>query len=155
MTRPVPPIHDIDYDDAVARLLRDSGLPTADLPDVRVRFLGAFDEARLVGCVALEDCEGGHALLRSLAVAPPARGAGLGSALLAAAERFASAQSRSALYLLTTDAAAFFSAHGYASADRHRAPPGIAATAQFSGLCPASSHFMRKPLSAGDADPAR
>ncbi|WP_202839569.1 arsenic resistance N-acetyltransferase ArsN2 [Luteimonas saliphila] len=150
----MPPIHDIDYDDAVARLLRDSGLPTADLPDVRVRFLGAFDEARLLGCVALEEC-GGDALLRSLAVTPSARGAGLGAALLAAAERSASAQSRSVLYLLTTDAAAFFSAHGYASADRHRAPPGIAATAQFSGLCPASSHFMRKLLSAGDADTAR
>ncbi|WP_222928117.1 arsenic resistance N-acetyltransferase ArsN2 [Luteimonas viscosa] len=148
------PIHDIDYDASVARLLRDAALPTTDLPHSRVRFLGAVDGSRLLGCVALEDC-GDDALLRSLAVAPSARGAGLGAALLAAAEDFASAQGRADLYLLTTDAAAFFTARGYASAVRAEAPPGIAATAQFSGLCPASSHFMRKRLPAGDASPGR
>jgi amino-acid N-acetyltransferase len=148
----VTPIHDIDYDAAVVRLLRDGGLPTADLPHARVRFLGAVDGSRLLGCVALEDC-GDDVLLRSLAVAPSARGAGLGAALLAAAERSASARGRRDLYLLTTDAAAFFAARGYASAGRGEAPSGIASTAQFSGLCPASSYFMRKRLSAGEASP--
>lgn len=152
--RPVPPIQEIDYDAAVAHLLRDAGLPTADLPHSRVCFLGAVDGSRLLGCVALEDC-GDDALLRSLAVAPSARGAGLGAALLAAAENFASAKGRTDLYLLTTDAAAFFSARGYASAGRGEAPSGIASTAQFSGLCPASSHFMRKRLAAGDASPGQ
>ena len=45
-------------------------------------------------------------------------------------------------------AESFFARHGYASADRDDAPPAIRATREFSGICPASSAFMRKLLQA-------
>ncbi|TWI01665.1 amino-acid N-acetyltransferase [Luteimonas cucumeris] len=138
-------IHPIDFDESVARLLRANSLPTADLDQARARFLGAIDGGRLLGCVAIEDC-GDAALLRSLAVDAEARGGGLGTALVAVAEQRARELGHAALYLLTTDASEFFIGHGYAAAERGNAPRGVASTAQFSGLCPASSHFMWKPL---------
>jgi amino-acid N-acetyltransferase len=51
-----------------------------------------------------------------------------------------------ALYLLTIDAAAFFSRLGYQEIARSEAPAAITGTAQFAGLCPSSAHCMRKPL---------
>lgn len=142
-------IQPIDFDESVARLLRENHLPTADLGQARARFLGATDGGRLLGCVAIEDC-GDASLLRSLAVDAEARGIGLGAALVAAAEQCARELGHAALYLLTTDASGFFIGHGYAAAERDNAPRGVARTAQFSGLCPASSHFMWKPLRALD-----
>ncbi|WP_024868334.1 arsenic resistance N-acetyltransferase ArsN2 [Pseudoxanthomonas suwonensis] len=136
----------IAFAEAVATLLRDSGLPTADLVQgARVDFLGAHDGQALSGCVALEDC-GDALLLRSLAVARQRRGEGLGRALVEAAEQHARARGHAAVYLLTTDAHGFFAARGYRELARSEAPAGIARTAQFSGLCPASSHFMGKAL---------
>ena len=76
------------------------------------------------------------------------RGAGAGARLLAHAESQARARGVKTLYLLTTTAESFFARHGYASADRDGAPPAIRATREFSGICPASSAFMRKLLQA-------
>lgn len=143
MNRPFAPIA---FDAAVAVLLRDSGLPTADLGQgARVDFLGAHDGEALAGCIALEYCDDAL-LLRSLAVAARWRGEGLGSALVEAAEQRARSLGHAAVYLLTTDAHDFFARRGYRELARTHAPPGISRTAQFSGLCPASSHFMSKAL---------
>ena len=138
-------IHPIDFDESVARLLRGNNLPTADLDQARARFLGATRAGQLIGCVAIEEC-GDASLLRSLAVDAEARGIGVGAALVAAAEQSARELGHAALYLLTTDASGFFTGHGYTVAERDDAPRGIARTAQFSGLCPAASHFMWKRL---------
>ena len=59
------------------------------------------------------------------------------------------------LYLLTTTAAQFFAKRGYEAVPRSEAPAAIAATAQFSDLCPASSAFMRKALAANNSLQAR
>lgn len=131
---------------ALATLLADAGLPTSDLHDhPTLRLFAVMDRDGPVGCVALE-VYGDAGLLRSLAVHPSRRGTGLGVELL----RFAEQQARDAriatLHLLTTTAAGFFERHGYRHAVRGEAPPAIAATTQFSSLCPASSDYLRKDL---------
>ena len=72
--------------------------------------------------------------------------AGLGAAILSRLETEAAEQKATALYLLTTSATAFFERHGYTTLPRSAAPPAIAASRQFSTLCPASASFMFKEL---------
>jgi amino-acid N-acetyltransferase len=98
---------------------------------------------------------GSVGMLRSLAVVPAHRSTGLGTALASDAETWAAEHGVGALYLLTTTAAQFFARRGYVMIPRSEAPQAIAATAQFSDLCPASSTFMRKVLSANNSLRAR
>ena len=86
------------------------------------------------------------ALLRSLAVASSRRGSGLGSRLVAHAERHARDQGVQSLFLLTTTAEKFFLRRGYTRIPRDEAPAAIKGTREFSGICPASSAFMVKNL---------
>jgi amino-acid N-acetyltransferase len=130
----------------VKRLLTESGLPTSDLSEGhRVQFLGWGQEPELEGVVGLE-VYGDVALLRSLAVAPGRRESGLGSRLVAHAERQAWENGVKSLYLLTTTAEDFFLRRGYAKISREEAPAAIKATKEFSGICPVSSAFMVKYL---------
>ncbi|MBX3724765.1 MAG: GNAT family N-acetyltransferase [Xanthomonadales bacterium] len=133
-------------DAEVRTLLADAGLPVADLdgPGAPTLF-GLRRAGALVAAVGIE--RHGHAgLLRSLVVAPDARGQGLAGLLVDAAERWAAAQDIVTLYLLTQTAEAFFARRGYARLARERAPPAIAATTQFAGLCPGTAAFMAKAL---------
>ena len=50
------------------------------------------------------------------------------------------------LHLLTNTAAPFFRANGYAEADCIAAPPMIAASREFTTLCPASATYFVKAL---------
>lgn len=139
-------VHPIDVTPAAEALLAANALPVSDLRgDPPVVLFGAGADDRLDGVVGLE-LHGTVALLRSLAVDADARRGGLGMALVAHAEQQAAAHGAQAVYLLTTTAAAFFARLGYRDADRGHAPAAIAATRQFSGLCPASSAFMVKHL---------
>lgn len=131
---------------AVKRLLTESGLPTADITAAHLaHFFGCGHGSELEGVVGLE-LYGDVALLRSLAVAPGRRGSGLGSRLVAHAERHAQAQGAKSLYLLTTTAEAFFLRCGYARVPREDAPTAIKSTTEFSGICPVGSAFMAKSL---------
>lgn len=130
----------------IKRLLETSGLPIADItPRVLEHFLVLRDGPALLAVVGVE-LAGDAALLRSLAVAGPRRGGGLGRKMVAAAEAMARAHGIAALYLLTTTASGHFLKLGYRDAARDAAPAGIRATPQFSALCPASSSFMVKIL---------
>ncbi|HET7841704.1 MAG TPA: arsenic resistance N-acetyltransferase ArsN2 [Terriglobia bacterium] len=126
-------------------LLIENNLPTADFEETSVRFYVARAADALLGMVGLE-CHGEAALLRSLAVAKPARGRGIGTALVRYAERAASTQNVRTVYLLTTTAERFFADLGYRNLPRGDAPASIASTAEFSSLCPTSSAFMGKSL---------
>jgi len=64
--------------------------------------------------------------------------------LLAHAEDEAEKRGAREIYLLTTTAEAYFSRRGYTRVERASAPTAIAATRQFSDLCPSSSSFMVK-----------
>ena len=133
---------------AAIALLSSAGLPTEDLTE---RHCDAFfymgQETEPDGLVGLE-LLGDAALLRSLVVAAALRGEGAGARLLAHAESHARARGVKTLYLLTTSAESFFARHGFARAARDDAPAAIRATREFSGICPASSVFMRKQLQA-------
>lgn len=132
----------------VEALLSEAQLPVADLASSRsLNLLGIRDGGRLLGVVGVEvyGCVG---LLRSLAVEPVHRNSGLGATLVSNAETWAAELGVETLYLLTTTAAQFFARRGYEAVPRSEAPAAIAATAQFSDLCPASSTFMRKVLAA-------
>ncbi|WP_459863105.1 arsenic resistance N-acetyltransferase ArsN2 [Endothiovibrio diazotrophicus] len=122
------------------------GLPVDDLGDMpHGAFFGVFENGALVAVIGTE-LFGEVGLLRSLAVVPAHRGGGLGGALVDHAEGFASGCGVERLYLLTTTAEGYFLRRGYARAARDGAPEAIKATAQFSGLCPASSSLLVKPL---------
>jgi amino-acid N-acetyltransferase len=131
---------------AVKELLQQCDLPASDLTDAHLEhfFARASGEA-LEGIVGLE-LHKPVALLRSLAVATKAREQGLGSALLAEAERYARSQGVTEIYLLTTTAERFFALSGYERVQRETAPKAIRETQEFSRLCPASAAVMRKRL---------
>ena len=131
---------------AVKQLLSESSLPIEDITAQHLQhFFGCGSGLELEGLVGLE-LYGEVALLRSLAVASSRRGSGVGSGLVAHAERHARDQGVQSLYLLTTTAEAFFMRRGYARIPRDAAPTAIKSTKEFSGICPTSSAFMVKHL---------
>ena len=146
MTRTLSPAAAADWP-AIRTLLAASGLPVDDLEAASTpHFLVARDGDALAGCVAVEPY-GDAGLLRSLAVAPEARGAGLGSRLVDAVEARARDAGLRALYLLTTTAAPFFAARGYAPADRADVPEAVRQSSEFASVCPASAACLGKLLS--------
>ncbi len=134
--------------DAAVALLRSANLPVADLTAALMEdFFLVGSSAAPHGLVGVQFC-GPDALLRSLVVAPSRRSTGLGCALVAHAEAHARARGARAVYLLTSTAESFFRRRGYIDADRDRAPPAIRSTREFSDICPSSSAFLVKTLSA-------
>ena len=125
-------------------LLRTVGLPADDLgegAEVRVLERGGV----VVACVALE-VYGSSGLVRSLAVAPSARGEGVGGRLVVAIEDVARARGLGDVYLLTTTAAPFFERRGYRPVDRADVPRAVRASSEFASVCPASAACLGKRL---------
>lgn len=142
------PVAPISSRDEITALLAESALPSADVSlSPPLRFFGLRDGGALVALVGLE-LYPPFGLLRSLAVRPAFRKRGLARELVSFAESYAAAHGVACLYLLTTTADRFFLGLGYSPACRDSAPPAIRATAQFSGLCPASSAFLSKRVAA-------
>ncbi len=139
-TSPDPPL------EIVQELLSSAGLPTADLtPELLPNFFVRRQGDAPIGVVGLE-LFGDVGLLRSLAVAAGHRGRRVGGDLLRRAEAHARHRGVRSLYLLTTTAEGYFLARGYARSERDSAPAPIRATAEFSGLCPATAAFLVKDL---------
>ena len=130
---------------AIRSLMSGAGLPLEDLEDACVRFWVARDGRDVVGAVGLEG-DGQALLLRSLAVARAARNAGVGSRLLARAEREARESGARRLFLLTQTAESFLGRLGYVAVERASVPQEIKRTAQFRSLCPATAACMAKSL---------
>ena len=132
--------------DAIAGLLSAAELPVEDL---NVTMLDAFIVATegdvCVGVVGLEIYES-NALLRSLAVEQQHRSRGLGARLVDAIETEVQTRRVTALYLLTTTAITFFERVGYTAHDRVTVPPSIAATTEFSSLCPDTADCLWRDL---------
>jgi len=124
--------------------LEAAGLPTDDLHKPGRRFYHFENDGGLIGFGGLEQV-GSDALIRSMVVMDNRRGEGHGSMMLSWLEARA-AEKATALYLLTTSAAAFFQRHGYVVLPRSAAPTAVASSRQFSVLCPASAAFMFKEL---------
>ena len=131
---------------AIAGLLSAADLPVEDLNVTMLDgFVVATDGEVPVGVVGLQIHES-NALLRSLAVEPQRRSRGLGARLVGAIEAEARARGVTALYLLTTTARTFFERLGYTVHDRTAAPASIAATTEFSSLCPDTADCLWRDL---------
>lgn len=129
----------------VEALLRESRLPTDGLVEAIDSFVVAEHDGRLVGVTGLEAC-GEYGLLRSVAVAPDWRGKGLGAVLVGRVIADASRRGLRALYLLTTTAAEFFPAFGFARIERVAVPDPVRRTVEFTSACPASATVMMRAL---------
>jgi amino-acid N-acetyltransferase len=131
---------------AVVALVEQAGLPAGGLADLvdGGHVLVAEDHDRIVGCVALEPA-GHQQLLRSLAVAPAHRGAGLGRQLLdAALARSAGGE----VWTLTETAEQLLVRSGFVSVDRDQIDGPVTATALWSQLCPDSATALHRPAAA-------
>lgn len=130
---------------ALEALLTANGLPLAGLELAANTAVVARSNGTFVGCAAIEP-HGSVGLLRSVCVAEPERGTGLGRKLVAEAESLAVAAGIGELYLLTETAAAWFPRLGYVSAARAAAPAALTASPEFTGACPDSAVLLRKRL---------
>jgi amino-acid N-acetyltransferase len=143
MTLIIRPATPVDLNAAV-ELLQGAGLPVADLSAERLALIAETDEI-IQGVIGLE-LFGKTALLRSLAVASGARGAGIGPALVTALETSCMTDGVKELWLLTIDADAFFLKLGYETRERSEAPEAIRNTEEFRGLCPGDAVLMSKNI---------
>ena len=128
----------------VKRLLQAEGLPAEDLDADMLAFVAEANGLPR-GAIGIE-VFGSVGLLRSLVVAEELRGAGWGRFLVERLEALARRQGVAELWLLTIDADVWFEKLGYRATGRERAPAAIAATAEFSSLCPADAVLMTKRL---------
>ena len=137
----------VSPDAEMRELLKRCDLLVSDLDSSdSLFFYGCHSNGNITGVVGLE-IHGTVALIRSLAVTSNIRGLGVGRLLVQFAEGMARKKGIVSLFLLTTTASNFFERLGYMHHQRDSAPESIKTTAQFSGLCPASSCFMSKQLS--------
>jgi len=102
---------------AILALLEDCSLPVEGVAEGLARFLVAEDEGLVVATAGIE-MGSGSALLRSVAVDPVARGAGVGVEIVRQALRLATVSGAESVYLLTTTAAGFFPRFGFVPALR-------------------------------------
>jgi amino-acid N-acetyltransferase len=99
----------------------------------------------MVGCAALEVYPDG-VLLRSVAVAPAARGRGIGRRLTTEAIALAESLGQPAVYLLTLTAEKYFPRFGFTAIARAQVPAGVQQSVEFRSACCASAIVMRKEL---------
>ncbi len=128
----------------IRQLLEDSRLPVDDFVLEHIAFV-ARDDERPVGAIGRE-AFGETWLLRSLVVSREQRSRGLGARLVAALEALARERGVAEMWLLTTDADAFFASLGYRRRDRDEAPEAVRGTAEFAELCPASAILMSRSM---------
>ena len=143
MGRPIIREATVGDAEAVAVLLRSENLPIPEASDGTVPMLVAHTDGKVQGCIGWE-ARGPAALLRSLAVDPAARGRKLGVelvlALLCRLERAGCPD----VYLLTPDAADFFSKFGFERVERADVPESVRESRQFSTAVCAAATVMRR-----------
>lgn len=124
--------------------LEAAGLPTVDIDLPDLVFFGLSDGCGPIGYVGLEG-EGPDRLLRSMVMMQARRENGHGRKIMRHVEEVClGAVER--LHLLTTSAAPFFRSIGFLDTDRSAAPPTIAATGQFTSICPGSAAYLVKDI---------
>jgi N-acetylglutamate synthase-like GNAT family acetyltransferase len=126
---------------AVLALLAEAKLPAEGVADHLRSFFVVDEGGRIVGSAGLE-IRGDAALLRSLAVAPALRGAGLGAAVLRRALH-AAHDPKGGVYALTTTAEAYLSRFGFERVARASLPPQLLESRELQDACPASATVMK------------
>lgn len=132
---------------AIADLLRASGLPLEGLEAHLPSAVVAREAGGIVGCAALE-LYGHDALLRSVAVAPARRGSGVGLALTSACLELARRHGVRTLWLLTETASDFFPRFGFERTTRDAVPSSVRQSVEFTSACPETATVMRLSLRA-------
>lgn len=130
---------------AIGALLRNNALPDNDLASNVGDFFVARSADAVIGAAGLERY-GAHALLRSVVVDAAWRRGGIAGALIDAVLRHARTAGLRDAYLLTNDAASYFTRHGFARIERDALPEGVRDSAQALRLCPLSARAMVRPL---------
>lgn len=126
---------------ALYELLQASGLPVDGLAAHLSTALIAKTDSQILGSAALE-VYGESALLRSVAVAAPQRGTGLGRRLVEAALETARRYQTQRLYLLTETAAEWFPRFGFVAVERSAVDSAVQRSVEFTAACPASAQAM-------------
>ncbi len=126
----------------VEELLVGEGLPLDGVEEQFADFVVAEEAGEVVGAAGLE-IHGEDCLLRSVVVAPRAKGQGIGRRLTEGMLREAKGRGLRAVYLLTTTAEEFFPRFGFERIERAAVPPKVRTSREFQGACPASAIVMR------------
>jgi len=134
-------LHDGGDLDPIVSLLKNAGLPVADITRSKVKFIVALDHNRLVGVIGLEHY-GTDGLLRSMATDIVNRNKGIGSQLLHRLICYGRELGINDLHLLTTTAEKYFLSKGFVTSKRECAPDVIRNTEEFSAICPSSSAYL-------------
>ncbi|BDP44593.1 hypothetical protein DAETH_45620 (plasmid) [Deinococcus aetherius] len=129
----------------IEALLTALSLPVAGVTEHLEGVRVAKKGGSLLGVVGLEQ-HGQVALLRSVAVAPWARGQGVAARLVGEVLDEARRLEVEAVYLLTTTAEGYFPRFGFVTVPRSVAPAALLASHEFQDACPGSATLMRLPL---------
>lgn len=134
-----------DYD-GLRAALKQAGLPYEDIDQPgREFFRFVTDDGGVLGYGGFQ-AFGAEGLLRSVVILEAFRGWGFGFQFLKVLESIAKFNGISRLWLLTTTAPDFFAKCGYEAVLRAIVPPSIAATTEFTDLCPDSAVCMTKAI---------
>ena len=139
------PAREADFDSVIG-LLKQSRLPVAGVREHFRTFIVAKDGAAVVGCGGSE-AHPHVALLRSFAVLPAYRNAGVGRRLVRELLDRLSAHGIREFYLLTLTAEPFFRKRGFKTIDRDEVHPQLLSSEEFGGACPSTAVCMRLVMS--------
>jgi len=134
----------------VRALLEAVGLPVIEVTDAALVVVARDRSGQIVGCAALE-AYGATGLLRSVAVAPEARGCGLARSLVSAIESGARERDLEELVLLTLDAEAVFAALGYRTVPRSSISGPVLESWEFRHHGCDSARVMHRSLAPGSS----
>jgi amino-acid N-acetyltransferase len=138
------PAGDTDLEE-ICKLLAQEQLPTSDIKNGAQQFWVAEDEDGIAGNIGLESYDD-VGLLRSMIVAGSKRNAGIASALVEQLLTYAYGKGLRKIYLVTNTAEAYFERKGFRKITREQVDEKLLVSAEFNGLCPASSVIMMKSL---------
>lgn len=130
---------------AIRSLLEEEKLPTADINGYKQAFFVAAEDDKLVATIGLESY-GDTGLLRSMIVSSRQRNKGIASKMVSELTSYAKAKGIRSLYIVTNTAEAYFGKKGFTRINREHVDPRLLESAEFNGLCPASSVIMIKEL---------
>jgi amino-acid N-acetyltransferase len=130
---------------AIIQLLQQRNLPTEGIAEHLVNFLVGEVKGRIIGTVGLE-LYGTKGVVRSLAVVSQFQGRGYGQKLLWAILGQAKRLGLTRVYLLTETAETFFARFGFSRINRDKVDPLVAASPEFTNLCPLTATCMTLSL---------
>jgi amino-acid N-acetyltransferase len=125
----------------VHSLLLRSGLPQEGLDASLETLIVARKAEQVIGCAALE-VNGNVALLRSVAVDPVHRSAGLGRQMVEALLTYVGKHGLQEVYLLTETAAEYFLRFGFQLIERSAVSPELHQAVEWTSASPASAYVM-------------